>query len=244
MEMVIGGSLATSKTLAEELKEGVKKSGQTQGAVAVSPTEKPAGTFVTASGDSVEISEEGRQQLAESWGAGKTSDASVTGTGENTLAAQMGAAGAEESETQNTAEETKEAVIKQIREVQKKLASAKERLAEAMAASGAASATAVEANAEPASSSSASGEGSEIPEQNDDGGMADALLGDSSMEVKAIQVEISNLNSQLLLLNKRLEELSKFGSNAGAPGGGTRAGINTPGTGEAGGKGQRMPIRA
>ena len=122
--------------------------------------------------------------------------------------------------------------------MQKKLEDAKARLAEAMASSGAENGAA-SAQKAPASSG-AEAEGSEVPEQS-----ADAALSDGSMETKAIQVEISNLNSQLMTLYKRQQELSQSGSGGASMDGlGTRAGINTPGIGVPGGKGQRMPVNA
>lgn len=232
MDMVIGnGSLLTGKTLAEELEESLKNPGQTKVAASAAGTAPGAAGLVTSSGDTVEISDEARRQLAQSTTAEGGSDAAKAG--QSTVSAQVGGAGAEKTEEQTAADTAKEDLVKQIREVQKKLEDAKARLAEAMSSTGAQSASV---------SSDTTAEGSEAPEQS-----ADAALSDGSMDAKAIQVEISNLNSQLMTLQKRQQELSQGGAGGGGAvvdGLGTRAGINTPGIGVPGGKGQRMPINA
>lgn len=246
MDMVLGnGGLLTGKTLAKELEESLKNPGQTKVAAIAAGTATGAAGLVTGGGDTVEISDEARRQLARS--TTTEGDSAAAKAGQSTVSAQVGGAGAEKTEEQTAADTAKEDLAKQIREVQKKLEDAKARLAEAMASAGAPNGAASAQSTQKASVfSNAGAEGSEASEQSAGSGVADAALSDSSMEVKAIQVEISNLNSQLMTLYKRQQELSQTGGGGGAvmDGLGTRAGINTPGIGVPGGKGQRMPLNA
>ena len=109
MDMVLGnGGLLTGKTLAEELEESLKNPGQTKVASAAAGTAAGASSVVAASGDTVEISDEARRQLAQS--TTTEGDSAAAKAGQSTVSAQVGGAGAEKAEAQTAADTTKEAI--------------------------------------------------------------------------------------------------------------------------------------
>ncbi len=202
-------ALRPEEPLSKIYQERLKASAETSSAAESANNESKLAENEPTGGDTVSISEEAykKQQEAEK----ASSEPGATRF-----------AGAKEEEEPAPAD-LKEILRRQIREVQKQLNEARQRLAAAMAEQGQGNAgeTPVEA-----------------PEEADAGNGKQADGGD---EVKKCTAEVGQLTATLLQLNNQLMKEEKKASQAGAMG---SAGISTGGTGERGGLGERMVTRA
>ncbi len=171
---------------------------------------------VAAGKDSVFISEEGRaRQKAMAGdredGREKGPDGASSPGAKDSVKANL----AGNTDANNTADQAREALLKQIKQVKEKLEKAQQRLAEASA-------------------------NEEAPSEQAEDAAARAVQGMSGgSETEAIQSEIKMLQQQLQTLYQQLQQSTQGGGGGGAPAMGT-AGVG--GAGGNGGMGERISV--
>ena len=213
-------SLLTDDVLSKAYQEKLKASeGMTsaQGAAKESSGVEQA----AVEGDVVAISEEARQKQEQE----------ASG-----FAMQTGASGASEAGGEETESGDLKATLRQqIREVQKQLSEARERLSMAKGQQN-------NSSEQKKSEDADRGESREAAGMDGEAARAAAAAGlEDGGEVEKIMAEISQLNNTLTTLNQQLmQEERKNSGQSGAMG---SAGISTGGTGR-GGAGERLAVRA
>ena len=177
----------------------------------VAPGENGAGR---QTGDTVDISQQGRQLAGSAPGAAHMRKAK------------------DDEESQNAADLAKQQLLDQIEDVKEKLQDAQARLAQAQASA------ASSEKAEP--EDDASGEEGDPTQAAAEAAVMTAMGGNP--EVEAIQMEIKMLSQQLMTLNQKLME-DRGGSGGAGVGYGKRAGIGGESNGPSG-QGQRIEVSA
>ena len=213
-----GNNLLADDILNKAYQEKLKASDGTSSAQAAG---KDSGGVEQAAdeGDVVAISEEARR---------------MQGQGSSGFTMQAGSSGAAEAEGEEAESgDLRASLRQQIREVQKQLSEARERLS---MAKGRQSSSTEQEKAEEAESE----EGREAA--GAEGGQAAAAATglEDGGEVEKVMAEISQLNNTLTTLNQQLMQEERKSAQSGAAG---TAGISTGGTGR-GGAGERLAVRA
>lgn len=178
-------------------------------------------TTVVPQGDTVTISEEGRSKQKAM--AGGTEEENAEGAGVQHMA--QGEGGTEA----NAADQAKQQILDQIKQVKEQLEEAKQKLSQATAAAADDGAAAAEETASPDGTEGTQAQG------------ASQSGTDANPEMKSMQLLVNQLEMQLQTLNQQLLQASKGGR--GAPALGT-AGIGGEGDGLGGGMGERISVSA
>lgn len=206
--------------MAEADKTGQARPADVPGKAAES-VEDPAKT-----GDTVSISEAGRALQQQSAEKGPQAD-------RGGYAIPGGADG--EGEDENAADEAKESVLRQIREVKAKLDETQARLAQTQ--EGSSSSQAAARPAQPTGVAEEAGAAEENPAAAAQAALAG--LGGAG-EAETLQAQVEMLNQQLQTLYQQLMQMSQKGSEAGATG---TAGLGGQATGPSG-QGERIKVSA